>query len=244
MQDKGDGPADGGAGRVKTSRRGLLRGMSLLPVAAATGGLGVAGESAAAQEVPAYKPVFFNAAEIGFLTAAVDRLIPSDEVGPGAVELGVVEFLDKHMQTSYAQGGLWYMSGPYHDDAAPEFGYQGRMNVREILRAGIKDTEDYCQQTHGKAFADLSHEDQEAVLTGLEKREIELPNVPVRYFWQNLLNETRYGYFSDPIHGGNKGMGSWKMIGYPGMRADFTDWVDQREKPYPYGPVDLSGRRG
>jgi gluconate 2-dehydrogenase gamma chain len=54
----------------------------------------------------------------------------------------------------------------------------------------------------------------------------------------------RNGYFADPKHGGNKGMGAWKMIGYPGMRADYLDWVEVRDKPYPIGPVDLAGRRG
>jgi gluconate 2-dehydrogenase gamma chain len=34
------------------------------------------------------------------------------------------------------------------------------------------------------------------------------------------------------------------MIGYPGMRADYTDWVAVRDQPYPLPPVDLSGQRG
>jgi len=54
----------------------------------------------------------------------------------------------------------------------------------------------------------------------------------------------RNGYFADPSHGGNKNMGAWKMIGYPGMRADYMDWVTVRDKPYPLPPVDLAGRRG
>ncbi|ARO15298.1 gluconate 2-dehydrogenase gamma chain [Ketogulonicigenium robustum] len=243
MSGKGDNPDGKKALQMQTSRRGLLRGFSALPVAAVAGG-GIAAAPAAAQEDTPYTPVFFSADEITFLTAAVDRLIPSDDVGPGAVELGVVEFLDRHMQTSYAQGGIWYMMGPFQDDVEPEFGYQGRLNIRDMLRAGIKDTDDWCVSNHGQKFADLSHEDQEAVLTGLEKREITLENVPVRYFWQHLRDETRYGYFADPIHGGNKNMGSWKMIGYPGMRADYTDWVEKRDTPYPFGPVDLMGKRG
>lgn len=229
-----------------TSRRGLLKGVSLLPLAAASGALALDAGPAPAQEAqPAYQPVFFTADEWAFLTAACDRLIPSDEVGPGAVELGTVEFIDRHMQTPYASGAIWYMAGPFQDSDDPNFGYQGRLTVKEILRAGIGDTDAWCRANRdGKTFAELSHEEQEAILTELQERKIELPNVPVRYFWQHLLAETRYGYFSDPIHGGNKGMGSWKMIGYPGMRADFTDWVGVRDKPYPFGPVDLMGRRG
>ena len=58
-----------------------------------------------------------------------------------------------------------------------------------------------------------------------------------------LLQNTKEGYFSDPIHGGNKHMGGWKMIGFPGARADFMDWVDQYGKAYPIGPVGIAGRR-
>jgi gluconate 2-dehydrogenase gamma chain len=38
-------------------------------------------------------------------------------------------------------------------------------------------------------------------------------------------------------------MGSWKMIGFPGARADFLDWVDQHGARYPLGPVGIAGRR-
>ena len=31
-----------------------------------------------------------------------------------------------------------------------------------------------------------------------------------------------------PIHGGNKDLESWKMIGFPGARADFLDKVDEQ----------------
>ena len=42
----------------------------------------------------------------------------------------------------------------------------------------------------------------------------------------------------------NKDMAAWKMIGYPGMRADYIDWIGVRNKAYPLPPVDLAGRRG
>jgi gluconate 2-dehydrogenase gamma chain len=51
------------------------------------------------------------------------------------------------------------------------------------------------------------------------------------------------GYFCDPRHGGNKNMAAWKMIGYPGARADYADWVEVRNRPYPLPPVDLAGKR-
>jgi gluconate 2-dehydrogenase gamma chain len=191
-----------------------------------------------------YKPTFFTPEEWAFVFAACDRLIPSDQVGPGAVELGVPEFLDRHMQTPYANGGIWYMQGPFLE-AAPEFGYQGRLTLRELLRVGIKAMDASCKKTFsGKTFAQLTTAQQEDLLKGAESGKLVLEEVSSKLFFTNLLNEVRNGYFADPSHGGNKNMGAWKMIGYPGMRADYMDWVTVRDKPYPLGPVDLAGRRG
>jgi long-chain acyl-CoA synthetase len=42
-----------------------------------------------------YRPKYFTAEEWTLLTALVDRLIPADEEGPGALEAGVPEFIDR-----------------------------------------------------------------------------------------------------------------------------------------------------
>ncbi|UXS05456.1 gluconate 2-dehydrogenase subunit 3 family protein [Agrobacterium tumefaciens] len=225
------------------SRRSLLKGFSLLPLSAAPLAAGTAVAQAQGTD-EGYRPTFFNPAEWAFLIAACDRLIPHDEVGPGAVELGVPEFLDRHMQTPYANGSIWYMQGPFLE-ASTEFGYQGRLPLRDIIRVGIRETDEHCRTNlGGKSFAELAQAEQETLLKALEKGEVKFEAISSKTFFSYLLNEVRYGYFADPSHGGNKGMGSWKMIGYPGMRADYLDWVEVREKPYPIGPVDLAGRRG
>ena len=51
------------------------------------------------------------------------------------------------------------------------------------------------------------------------------------------MQNTKEGYLADPIHGGNKNLASWKMIGFPGARADFIDWVDKYGAHYPLRPV-------
>jgi gluconate 2-dehydrogenase gamma chain len=229
----------------KSSRRRLIKSLFFIPI-------GVAGAAGAMRELQAatgdaaayYKPTFFNADEWRFVIAACDRLIPHDEHGPGAVELGVPEFLDRHMQTPYASGDIWYMQGPFQE-AAPEFGYQGRLALRDIVRTGIKALDAYsARQFGGKKFAELDVPHQETILKSAEGGKLKLDDISEKLFFTHLLNEVRNGYFADPKYGGNKGMGSWKMIGYPGMRADYIDWVQVRDKPYPIGPVDLSGKRG
>jgi gluconate 2-dehydrogenase gamma chain len=223
----------------RPSRRSLLKGLGTLPVAAAVG----VPAAQAAPPAPPYQPTFFNAAEWAFVVAVCDRLIPHDEHGPGAVESGVPEFLDRHMQTPYAAGDIWYMQGPFLE-AAPQFGYQGRLPLRDLLRVGMQAVDRYCAQTaNGKSFAQLDGATQDKLLAALEKGDVKLDDIAARTFFASLLNEVRFGYFADPKYGGNKDMGSWKMIGYPGPRGDFLDWVEVRDKPYPIGPVDLAGRR-
>lgn len=229
------------------SRRSLFKGLGLLPLAAALPGCGTqstTAEAAAPGAPPDYKPAFFNAAEWDFVVAACDRLIPHDPVGPGAVESGVPEFLDRHMQTPYATGAIWYMQGPFLD-APAEFGYQGRLSLREILRVGIGAIEAHCRKTFdGKTFAALEASQQEDLLKAAEAGKLELEGISAKLFFSNFLAEVKNGYFADPQYGGNRGMAAWKMIGYPGMRADYLDWVEVRDQPYPLPPVDLAGKRG
>ena len=234
------------------SRRTLLKSLVFVPMAAGAGAViqgglqsaGAADANAPEGKPDAYPPKFFNADEWRFVVAAVDRLIPHDDNGPGAVELGVPRFIDRHMQTPYAAGSIWYMQGPWLD-AKPEFGYQGRLPLRDILRVGIKNVDAHCVQNFGgKKFADLEHAQQEDLLRALETSKLKLADIAPKMFFANLLAETRNGYFADPGHGGNKNMGAWKMIGYPGYRADYLDWVTVRDRPYPIPPVDMAGHRG
>ncbi|RZA05106.1 MAG: gluconate 2-dehydrogenase subunit 3 family protein, partial [Proteobacteria bacterium] len=116
-------------------RRDFLRKtLTLIPVVTvASSGLGVAALTANANAdtrspapAPAadYQPSFFTAEEWAFVQAAVARLIPADDLGPGALEAGAAEFIDRQMNTPYATGALWYMQGPFVTDAAPQMGYQ------------------------------------------------------------------------------------------------------------------------
>ncbi|MBQ0131665.1 MAG: gluconate 2-dehydrogenase subunit 3 family protein, partial [Comamonas sp.] len=77
-----------------------------------------------------YQPSYFTAEEYKFLQTAVARLIPNDDLGPGALEAGVPEFMDRQMNTPWAAGANWYMQGPFQPDAPKEMGYQLKLNMR------------------------------------------------------------------------------------------------------------------
>ncbi|MGZ3494162.1 MAG: gluconate 2-dehydrogenase subunit 3 family protein, partial [Thermodesulfobacteriota bacterium] len=84
----------------------------------------------------AYSPRYFTREEWAFLQAACARLIPTDENGPGAVELGVPGFIDREMDGAFGHAANWYMQGPFAS-ALPEFGYQSPLTPRAVYRAGI-----------------------------------------------------------------------------------------------------------
>jgi gluconate 2-dehydrogenase gamma chain len=236
------------------SRRQFLRSsVALVPIAslagcdshsssASAGGASAASAAAAPTEARDYKPTFFDAKEWAFVQAAVDRLIPADAEGPGALETGVPEFIDRQMDTPYAHGATWYMQGPFQQ-GVPELGYQLKLVPRDLYRLGIAAVNRFCEKTHGGAFADLDAATRDGVLGALEKGSAPIDDVPAAAFFGQLLQNAREGYFCDPVHGGNRGMAAWKMIGFPGARADFMDFVNQNGKPYPYGPVSINGER-
>jgi gluconate 2-dehydrogenase gamma chain len=213
---------------------------------AATGAVlaGAAPADAATPPTDPYKPTYFNDPEWRFVNAAVDRLIPSNEDGPGGLESQVPRFIDRQMDTEYGHGGMWYLQGPFDPDADFTLGYQQRYSPRDFYRAAIAGVDKWCDEQHGKAFADLDGATQDSVLSALEKGQIEIPGMKASEFFLQLLANTKEGYFADPMYGGNLHMGSWKMIGFPGARADFKDWVLQYGKPYPLGPVSIMGEKG
>jgi gluconate 2-dehydrogenase gamma chain len=226
------------------NRRDLIFGAT---PAATTMILGVAVTEVAAADVSTpvtnYKPTFFTAVEWSFINAAVGRLIPGDGPGPGGLETGVPEFIDRQMELPYGHGAYFYLQGPFQPDAPATLGYQLRYTPRELYRSGIAAANDACRTAAGKAFAELAPDEQDRFLASLEKNQAQLSGPPAAAFFAQLLENTREGYFADPLYGGNRGMAAWKWIGFPGARADFTDWIDQAGKNYPYGPVAISGAR-
>ena len=222
---------------VKIGRRALLVGAA--PVTAAT--LLATGSQGRERQADRYAPIFFTAGEWAFIRAAVDRLIPSGGDGPGGVEAGVAEFIDRQMELPYGHGAYFYMRGPFQPDAPAEFGYQLRHTPRELYRLGIAAADGACDQQWNKSFADLDVARQDTFLTLLETGKTGIPGRLPGAFFAQLLENTKEGYFADPLYGGNRDMAAWRMIGFPGARADFTDWIDRPGQPYPFGPVSVNG---
>ncbi len=115
------------------------------------------------------------------------------------------------------------MQGPFVTDAAPEFGHQLKLVPRDIYRVGIAALERWSKANQGKPFAELEPSAQDDILQRLEAGQIDLQDLPAKLLFGQLLQNTHEGFFSDPQHGGNRGLVGWKLVGFPAPAP--TSWT-------------------
>jgi len=185
---------------------------------------------------------FFTAEEAASVEALVDRLIPPDPKTPGGKDAGCAVFIDRQLAGPYGKAQGLYMRPPFHE-GTPQQGAQSAMTPAEQYRAALAALDKHCRATQsGKRFAELTDEQKDKTISGLEDGSIQLETVHGQQFFDHLLQNTREGFFADPIYGGNRDMVGWKMIGFPGTRYDYREWVDHHNEPYPLPPVSIQGR--
>ena len=201
-----------------------------------------------APELDTYKPIFFKADEWNFILAATDRLIPAGGEGnaPGALETNVPVFIDQQLHGE--MGEEIYMQGPFNAHAPATMGYQIPYRPQQLYKIAIPLIDQWCKNSYQKPFHQLSEQQKDEVLTHLQKDGIDFAslgeeNMKPSHFFSQLISDTKHGYLSDPMYGGNKGMKAWIAIGFPGARASFLEWVKQHNVPYPLGPVSIKGER-
>ena len=171
---------------------------------------------------------FFTAKEARVVAAACERIFPSDDIGPGATEAGVVIFIDRQLAGPYGLDKYRYKQAPWVQSVS-EHGYQGKENPQEIYRQGIQNLGD---------FDSLPVDEQVKKLQALEHTR----------FFQLLRTHTIEGMFCDPMHGGNAGMIGWQLVGYPGPQMSYRDEIDkhfgQAWRPKPVSLEQIAGRPG
>jgi gluconate 2-dehydrogenase gamma chain len=196
----------------------------------------------AADPPPAYPGLrFFTPAERRCVDAIAARLIPSDATGPGAREAGVIDFIDSQLAGSYGRGERWYMRGPFEDGLDTQ-GYQSAFPPAALYRASIEALDAHCQGTLGSPFSGLDEKQQDAILKQLDDGELPLDGVGAQTFFNLVLENTVEGFLSDPVYGGNRDMVGWKLLGFPGARYDYRDYLDHDGAAISIEPVGLKGR--
>jgi gluconate 2-dehydrogenase gamma chain len=181
---------------------------------------------------------YLTGPEVRFLEAAAERLIPTDELGPGGKEAGVACYIDGQLRSAWGTHGRNYRSGPWRE-GTPEQGFQSRLTPQEIYRIGIQEINAACRAKYEKPFDQLQPERQDEVLKALEKGEVKLASLSSKLFFDLLWRNTEEGYFADPMYGGNRGKVGWKLVGFPGVPSGaYREHLDKTD-PYHAEPVSI-----
>jgi gluconate 2-dehydrogenase gamma chain len=186
--------------------------------------------------------LYFTAAEGRAVEALADRIIPADADTPGGKDAGCAVFVDRQLGGAYGRQEGLYVTGPFEAGAKNQ-GPQTSQSPAQQYRAWLAAFDRACAAQHGgKVFADLAATDQDAVLQALEKGDLKLEGVSGQAFLDQAIKDIQMGFFADPVYGGNRNMVAWKMIGFPGARYNYLDWVNRHNERFPLPPVSIGGR--
>jgi gluconate 2-dehydrogenase gamma chain len=176
MQPTGEAEKD----TARISRRSVLAGATIVPVAALT----------AAAQAP---KTALSAAERQTLDAVVDRLVPKDELGPGALEMGAANYIDLSLADYLASEKASFV--------------EGLAALNAVARS-----------QHDAPFIELPPDKKDLVLTAMENGTPSGLTVDSRAFFNRVRRLTLEGMFGDPYYGGNRNFAGWDLIRYPGPR--------------------------
>jgi gluconate 2-dehydrogenase gamma chain len=190
--DKDSGPAGKGLTRRGALQRGGVMAIALsLPAAGTAQILPTAADAAAAPVSP------LSTAQATVLDAVVERLIPTDAIGPGGKAAGAGAFIAKALGGGLS-GGLKHLAGFYS--------------------AGLNAIDAYAGSAYGAAFAALPADKQDAVLTDMASGKATGFVPDSATFFATVHEHALEGMFSDPVYGGNQDFAGWNLLNYPGVR--------------------------
>ncbi|SDJ11638.1 gluconate 2-dehydrogenase subunit 3 family protein [Natribacillus halophilus] len=173
--------------------------------------------------------MFFKRQEdFDVLSAAVERIFPDDDTGPGAISLAVPYFIDKQLAGEYGFNSREYMEGPFFE-GAPTQGPQTGLLRRDAFLHGVRTIQNIAEDHFDESFFDLESETQDEILEAFEEGEVDMTGIASDEFFSKLRTATIEGAYSDPVYGGNLNMDGWRQIGYPGSQMSYTNVIEEEE---------------
>lgn len=189
---------------------------------------------------------FFTPDEAKTVSAFIGRLLPGTPEDPGAVDAGVLTFIDVKLA---AYEGFWeptYREPPFAEivDKPPEqianpggasstiqvakseadrYGFQSMMSPRESYRGGIANLDRFAQSTAGSGFSSLDAAAQDAIIAKLKDGDVDGFEKPdAKAFFKMVRQDVIEGMLGDPAYGGNRDKAGWRLINYPGAQRGYT----------------------
>ncbi len=231
-----------GAGLAGTAvATGLTRSTPAEAQAPAATPAALPGAPAAPQAESQAEPLLLlNESEHAFVVAAVDTMIPADELSPSGSDCGCATYIDRQLASAWGGGAKMYRSGPYFK-GKPEQGYQLPLTPAEFITTGIAAANAWSRKTYGRDFDRLDPDKRIEALTAMQEGKAAFDNFNSRAFFARLLTLTMEGFFGDPIYGGNRNKASWRMLGFPGLPATYANVIDEyRDKRYVAEPQSIA----
>jgi len=171
---------------------------------------------------------FTNNNQFKVLSAAVERIFPEDDLGPGAIGLGVPYFIDNQLAGNYGSNAKEYMQGPFFAGETTQ-GYQSRLTRSEIFKQGLAKMDEESKKRFDKGFVDLEGGQMDEVITAFQKNEIDMKGVASEFYFKLLRQATLEGAYADPIYNGNVNMDGWRMKGFPGHQMAYINEIEAEE---------------
>ncbi len=154
-----------------------------------------------------------NPYEARTVAAVFERLFPADEHGPGAIEIGVVNFLDRAL------------AGAYRDQV-------------ETYRVGLATLDQIARQRFGAPFAECGTAEQDELIGGMEQNTLPDFRVPPAHtFFKMLRLHLQEGLFADPAYSGNRDKQGWRFLGHTGVWFENTAEENLATQPVTKGGV-------
>ena len=171
---------------------------------------------------------FKNDTEFQVLAQATERIFPEDDLGPGAIGLGVPYFIDHQLAGAYGENSKEYMQPPFLEGESTQ-GYQSRLRRNEMFRQGLILMQTEAQRRFNKDFVELEGGQMDEILTAFQEDEVEMKGVSSLFFFRLLRQATLEGAYADPIYSGNQNMEGWRMKGFPGHQASYINQIESEE---------------
>jgi hypothetical protein len=156
-----------------TSRRGVLKGLGGLGVAAFLSPASAQALLARRASSEASKPVFLTADEFALVDALGERIIPADAHSPGARAARVADFVDLLLSEQDAEAQAQW-------------------------REGLAALDERARACHARGFADLDGAAQDTLLAELARNELD-PKTPLERFFVEAKLRTIQGYYTSEI---------------------------------------------
>jgi Gluconate 2-dehydrogenase subunit 3 len=141
-----------------------------------------------------------DSGQLSVLGAAVDRIAPADASGPGAIELGVVDYIAAALAEGVGSGA-W--------------------------AEGLAALDACAVERHGIHFDACAPAERDGILADFEAgRAGDDPTDEVAFF-ELLRDHVLQGMFGDPSYGGNRDGGGWRLLSYSGPKLVWTEAEQQ-----------------